>query len=54
LRTGHPPDDGTTLGPVISEVEAQRVEDDPRRRDGGATSSPAAIATEPWVTDDRR
>ena len=38
LRTGHPLDDGTTLGPVISEAEAQRVERTIRDAvDGGAT-----------------
>ena len=35
LRTGHPLDEGTGLGPVISEAEAMRVEqDDPRRGRG--------------------
>ena len=38
LRTGHPLDAGTTLGPVISEAEAQRVERTIRAAvDGGAT-----------------
>ena len=38
LRTGHPLDDGTTLGPVISETEAERVERTIRAAvDGGAT-----------------
>ena len=38
LRTGHPLDAGTTLGPVISETEAERVERTIRAAvDGGAT-----------------
>ncbi len=38
LRTGHPLDDATGLGPVISEAEAERVERTIRAAvDGGAT-----------------
>jgi glyceraldehyde-3-phosphate dehydrogenase (NADP+) len=38
LRTGHPLDDGTSLGPVISTAEAERVERTIRDAvDGGAT-----------------
>jgi acyl-CoA reductase-like NAD-dependent aldehyde dehydrogenase len=38
LRTGHPLDDGTSLGPVISTTEAERVERTIREAiDGGAT-----------------